>query len=358
MNRLENMSKPLVWSTALLLTAIVAGCGGSTGAAGTPGTPGVPGTPAPGTNPSAVNLLSASTYALTTSAALSATGAASGISFGGNVAMDAPTSTCTATPANATIQTGGIAVDQCGMETGTIDFVNGPITPTAAAGLTITGKTIRYNPVGKPNSAAFNATVRAVKTDVNTAWQYAFNQASVFPISGPGALDGLILPPGVYYSASSMTLGTGQTLTLDAGAGNANAANAVWIFKVGSSLTVNGATVACSGTTPPVCTPTQVVLKNGALAKNVFWQVGTPDSKGALVAGGGDVTFAAATGAAGNNTIFAGTILAGNSVTLNTVALTGRVLAGAALSGVPNVQTGGKVTAIEGSTGPVTVTLP
>ena len=350
MNRLENMSKPLVWSTALLLTAIVAGCGGSTGSAGVPGTPGnpgVPGTPAPGTAPGAVNLLTAAPYALTTSAgATFSIGSASGVpnsaSFGGNVAMDAPTSACTSTPAVS-----AVGQDSCGLSTG-VDATNPAF--NTAGGLAITGTTIRYNP-GATNTTAFNTSVRAVKNDVNTAWKDAFNRIGGALITGPGALDGRVLPPGVYSSASTMTLGSGQTLTLDAG-GNANA---VWIFQVGSSMTITGSTVACTGTAPNyVCTPTQVKLINGALAKNVFWQVGTPGAAGA-----GNVSFPAATGPVQNNTLFNGTILAGGSVTFaGGTAVVGRVLAGADLLGTPNTQTGGAVTTTGGSTGAVTVTLP
>ena len=360
MNRLENMSKPLVWSTALLLTAIVAGCGGSTGAAGTPGAQGnpgipgipgvsgVPGTPAPSTAPGAVNLLSAASYALTTSAgATFSIGSASGVPnsamIGGNVAMDAPTSACTSTPAVS-----AVGQDSCGLGTG-VDITNAAF--NTAGGLAITGTTIRYNPGTTPNSTAFNATVRAVKADVNTAWNDAFNRIGGALITGPGALGGRVLPPGTYASLSTMTLGSGETLTLDAG-GNANA---VWIFQVGTALTVTGSTVACTGTAPVVCTPTQVKLINGALAKNVFWQVGTPTTGAA----NGDVSFPAATGPVENNTIFKGTILAGNSVTFaGGTAVEGRVLAGANLLGTPNTQTGGAVTTTGGSTGAVTVTLP
>ena len=306
---------------------------GSTGAAGTPGVPGIP---APGSAPGVVNLLSAAPYALTTSAGLTATlGAASGVAnsttFGGNVAMDAPTSTCTSTPAAS-----AVGQDSCGLNTVTMDTTNPAV--NTAGGLAITGTTIRYNP-GVTNTPTFNASVRAVKNDVNTAWNDAYNRVGGALIPRPGVLDGRVLPPGVYTSESTMTLGSGATLTLDAG-GNANA---VWIFQVGSSMTITGSTVS---------TLTQVKLINGGLAKNVFWQVGTP-------AGGGDVSFPAATGPVGNNTIFKGTILAGNSVTFaGGTALEGRVLAGASLLGTPNTQTGGAVTTTGGSTGAVTVTLP
>jgi hypothetical protein len=79
------------------------------------------------------------------------------------------------------------------------------------------------------------------------------------PLAGAGQLGGLTLAPGTYTSATSYTL-TGSDLTLDA-KGNANA---VWVFQMGSTLTV-GAPAA----------PRNVTLINGAQAKNVFWQVGS-----------------------------------------------------------------------------------
>ncbi len=339
MNKLENFSKPLIWSAALLLTAVAAGCGG--GGGGAPATGGTMGSPA------AVNLLSASTYALTTSAGLSASiGTASGVTgvsnsatFGGDVAMDAPTAACTSNPAAATAGADG---NTCGMANDTTPAFNIP------NGLAVTGTTIRY---AATNSSAINTSVRAVKNDVNTAWKDAISRAGGAAISGPGTLDGLTLVPGIYTSASTMTLGSGQTLTLDAG-GNTNA---VWIFQVGSNLTITGSTVACTGTTPnQICTPTQVKLINGALARNVFWQVGAPGA-----AGSGNVSFPAATGPVQNNTLFNGTIMAGGDVTFGGgTAVVGRVLAGADLLGTPNTQTGGAVSATGGSTGAISVTLP
>jgi hypothetical protein len=239
-------------------------------------------------------------------------------------------------------------VDSCGLEIGLTDAVNAPV--NIPGGLKITGSTIRYF---SSNSAVFNSSVRAVKNALNSAWLTAAKHPGATMIAGPGALDGHVLTPGVYKSASTMVLGSGQTLTLDA-LGNTNG---VWLFQVASSLTITGSTVACT-VLPTVCTPTRIVLRNGAQAKNVFWQVGTPR----LAAGaplGGDVSFAAATGPAENNTIFVGTIMAGNSVTFaGGTAIIGRVLAGADLLGLTNTQTGGTVTARGGSTGAVMVTLP
>jgi len=101
------------------------------------------------------------------------------------------------------------------------------------------------------------------------------------PGSGNGA--GLTLPPGVYTCATTFDI-TGGDLTLDAH-GNANA---VWIFQVGSALTV-GDTL-----------PRNVLLTGGAQAKNVFWQVGS--SAVINYAGGGTMV---------------GTIIANAGVTLS-----------------------------------------
>jgi hypothetical protein len=62
------------------------------------------------------------------------------------------------------------------------------------------------------------------------------------------------LPPGVYNAPSSLAITT--SLTLDAGA---KGDKAVWIFQCGSTLVVTG----------------KVYLTGGALARNVFWQVGS-----------------------------------------------------------------------------------
>ena len=86
----------------------------------------------------------------------------------------------------------------------------------------------------------------------------------------------MVLAPGVYTSGSTMSIAVGGTVTLD-GKGDANA---VWIFQIGSSLTVNN--------------DAQVLLINGAKAGNVFW-----------------VSYASNT--LGTNVSFQGNLLAGAS---------------------------------------------
>ena len=63
----------------------------------------------------------------------------------------------------------------------------------------------------------------------------------------------------------------GGDLTLDA----QGDATAVWVFQMATSLTVGG---------PGAAAPQSIILKGGALAKNVYWQVG---SAATINAGGG-----------------------------------------------------------------------
>lgn len=134
--------------------------------------------------------------------------------------------------------------------------------------------------------------VGTAKTDLTTAFNDAQGR-STDAISLPGQLGGLTLSPGLYVNASTSGIsGTGANgiLTLDAG-GNPNA---VWIFKMGSTLVTDAGT--------------SIVLAGGAQAKNIYWSVGSSATLG-------------------TNSIFFGNILADQSITLTTGAkLTGRAL--------------------------------
>jgi len=92
----------------------------------------------------------------------------------------------------------------------------------------------------------------------------AYNALAALPTTGPdpsasGNLGGITVYPGVYASASGAFSITGSDLTLDA-QGNANA---VWVFQ----MSTGGLTVGAPGASR------NVILLNGAQAKNVFWQV-------------------------------------------------------------------------------------
>jgi hypothetical protein len=157
------------------------------------------------------------------------------------------------------------------------------------------------------NNPAATAAQTALTAAYNFAWGRATDftmtpgadQGASFPFTGPlvGGTGGMA--PGVYESPSTMLINT--PLTLNAG-GNVDA---VWIFKIGSSLTTFTGTPGGD-----------VLLANGAQAKNVFF-----------------VPFAAAT--IGVGTTFNGTILAGGDVTGQTGAtINGRLLAGESGAGV------------------------
>jgi len=84
-------------------------------------------------------------------------------------------------------------------------------------------------------------------------------------------LSGMTLGAGVYTSGSVMSIAVSGVLTLDA----KGDANAVWIFQVGSALTINN--------------NAQVLLINGAKAANVFWAVGSSSTLGTGVSFKGNI---------------------------------------------------------------------
>jgi hypothetical protein len=113
-----------------------------------------------------------------------------------------------------------------------------------------------------PTSAGVNAASCAKATQARLDAQAAYLAlAAMATTADPGEnLGGKTLPTGTYKTASGKFLIDGSDLTLDAGGD----ANAMFVFQTDSSLTV-GASSA----------PRSIILKNGAQAKNVFWQVGS-----------------------------------------------------------------------------------
>jgi hypothetical protein len=135
---------------------------------------------------------------------------------------------------------------------------------------------------------------------------------------GPGQLAGRTLPPGLYRSTTGtygigITVPTAGNLTLDAG-GNANA---VWIFQTAAGT--GTLTVGVTGPATPA-TPVQVLLINGAQAKNVFWYVpaGATIGTGATMVGtllaDAAITFSTTGGGPPPNAVV--TTLNGRAVTL------------------------------------------
>lgn len=132
--------------------------------------------------------------------------------------------------------------------------------------------------------------VNQAKVDLTTAYNDALGRISTDIVTLSGNIGGLTLTPGLYKSTSSLAVSSGD-LTFDA-KGNSNA---VFIIKIASSLTTT------SGR--------KVFLTGGALASNIFWQVGS------------SATF-------GTTSVFKGTVLVMQSITFSTGAtLDGRALA-------------------------------
>jgi hypothetical protein len=106
----------------------------------------------------------------------------------------------------------------------------------------------------------------------------------------PADLSNLTLTPGLYTNATTETLNAGS-LTLDA----QGDPNAVFVFQIGTTLTTAAGT--------------QIILANGAQAKNVFWTVGTSATLG-------------------TTSTFQGVLIASQSITMQTGAsITGRAFA-------------------------------
>ncbi|KAK7229604.1 hypothetical protein V2G26_001774 [Clonostachys chloroleuca] len=125
---------------------------------------------------------------------------------------------------------------------------------------------------------AADAVAAQAQSDITTAYNVAARQPPTTTLPSQ-QLGGLTLAAGVYRLTSSAQL-TGA-LTLD----GQGVTNGVWIFQIGSALTTASASM--------------VLLINGALPCNVFWQVRSSAT-------------------IGTGTTFAGNVLALTSITLNT----------------------------------------
>jgi len=106
----------------------------------------------------------------------------------------------------------------------------------------------------------------AAQTDLTNAINDASNPSRTTPIPLTSAqqtdLGGSTLTPGLYIGGSSLGIGVGETLTLDA----QGDADAVFVFQAQSTL-ITG-------------TNSQVVLINNANPANIFWSVGSSATLG------------------------------------------------------------------------------
>jgi hypothetical protein len=139
-----------------------------------------------------------------------------------------------------------------------------------------------------------DATASQAKLDLTAAYNDAAGRTSTDIVTLSGNIGGLTLTPGLYKSTSSLSISSGD-LTFDA----KGDADAVFIIQIASTLTTT------SGR--------KVILSGGALASNIFWQVGS------------SATF-------GTTSVFKGVVMVMQSITFNT---------GATLDGQALARTGG-----------------
>jgi hypothetical protein len=147
-------------------------------------------------------------------------------------------------------------------------------------------------------------TIIDAQADLLAAYNDAVSRSTT-SVSLPGNMGGLTFTPGLYTNSTSVLIsgaGASNNVTLDA----QGDANAIFIFKMGSTLTTGPAA--------------QVILAGGANPNNIFWQVGSSATL--------DTT-----------TIFKGNILASVSITVNAGAdVTGRLLGGSSTGGSVTVN--------------------
>ena len=198
--------------------------------------------------PTGVNLRSLSTFVAVAGAGLTNSNSGGMTTLNGNVGLS-PTATCL-----------------------------GDGSPCAATDPTINGTLYANDPGGIAAQA---------KTDLVAAYVDAQGRP---PGTTVNDITGMVLAPGVYTSGSTMSIAVGGTVTLDANGD----ANAVWIFQIGSSLTVNNSA--------------QVLLINGAKAGNVFWAAFASSTLGSNVSFKGNV-LAGASNSVGTGSVVEGRLL-------------------------------------------------
>ncbi|MDI1355282.1 MAG: ice-binding family protein [bacterium] len=175
----------------------------------------------------------------------------------------------------------------------------------AGSGITNTGATIITGDMGlSPGTSIggfppgiLNGTLHVndaiatqAKLDLTAAYNDAAGRTSTDIVTLSGNIGGLTLTPGLYKSTSTLALTSGD-LTFDA----QGKPGAIFIIQVASALTVTS--------------DRKVFLSGGALASNIFWQVGS------------SATF-------GTTSAFKGTIMVLESISFSTGAtLEGRALA-------------------------------
>lgn len=154
----------------------------------------------------------------------------------------------------------------------------------------ITGTVYTVDATGPEGAVTDASGLSEAKGDLTIAYNDVAGRTSTDMVLLAGNIGGLTLSPGLYKSSGALEISSGD-LTFDA----KGDANAVFIIQIASSLTTTAGR--------------QIILAGGALASNIFWQVGTSATLG-------------------TTSVFKGIIMADQSISLNTGAtIEGKLLA-------------------------------
>jgi hypothetical protein len=232
MTKYSNKFKLLKWSTGLMLTGVIAACGGGGGGGSGSGAGSGP-TGEACVGGDCVPLGTAANYVILASTGVSTTGTTA---VTGNIGLS---------PAAGSFFTGWN------------ETANGaPVTYSTSVQVAAPGKMYAADYPGGTTSVDLTTAVGDMETAYTTANGMAPAGGGIgTACPGAGILDGLTIVPGVYTCTVNLSIGANVALS---GAG-------VYVIRTTQGLTQASAT--------------QVQLSSGALAKNVFW----------VVAGGVDI---------------------------------------------------------------------
>lgn len=273
MNERQSNSKALMWSSVLLLTGLLSGCGGGGG----------------GNGVSVASFANRAGSAGTATVGSTCTGAAC-VSLGtaANYVILAKTGVSTVPGSVVTGNIGLSPAARTGL-TGWSLITEPTDTYFTSSQVVAPGKLYAADNVGGTTSVDLTTAVG----DMQAAYTAAAGKAGG-PCPGVGIFGAAVPPlaPGVYTCAVPVTIPTNFTL-------NGNATD-VWVFQITGTVTQSAST--------------QVILTGGALPKNVFWQ-------------------ASGTVAIGTNALMQGVILGQTNITVGTGAtVNGRLLAQTAVT--------------------------
>jgi hypothetical protein len=267
MNRFESITKPMMWSTTILLAAFMAGCGGSGD--------GIPIAPIASacTGSSCVSLGTAANYVVFANTGIH-------------------------TDAGASVITGNIGTGPGVTSSAITGFaLNLPAASPFASSAQVNGRVYAFD-YAPPTPTSVNT----ASNDMGTAYTAAANKpAGVGPKLnlGGGTVTGQTLAAGTYTWTSAVNIPTDLTLN--------GSATDVWVFQIAGTLDMAAAK--------------KVILTGGALPQNVFWQVSGAVTIGANtqfkgnILGQTSITF-------GNSSSIDGRLLAQTAVTLDTTTVT------------------------------------